>query len=122
MGEHYELGKRGEEEAVKYLEQKGFFIMHRNWHSGRKELDIVARDGEEVVFIEVKTRRNTNFGLPEDAIDYKKIRHIVTSADAYIRRYAVDLPIRFDIITIVGTEPPFEIGHIPDAFLPPQWN
>ena len=96
--------------------------MHRNWHSGRKELDIVARDGDEIVFVEVKTRRNTNFGQPEDAIDNRKMRHILTSADAYIRKYRVDLPIRFDIITVVGTEPPYEIEHIMEAFLPPLWR
>lgn len=119
MSEHYELGKRGEEEAAKYLQSKGLYILHRNWRSGRKEIDIVARDGEEVAFVEVKTRRNTEFGRPEEAIDDRKIRHIVSSADAYVRRYKVDLPIRFDIVTVVGTEPPYVIEHIPEAFFPP---
>ena len=122
MSEHYDLGRKGEDEAVQYLENKGYYIMHRNWRSGKRELDIVARDGNEVAFVEVKTRRNTNFGRPEEAVDNRKIRRIVASADAYVRNYAVDLPIRFDIITVVGAEPPFEIEHIPDAFLPPIWN
>ncbi len=122
MSEHYDLGRKGEDEAVQYLENKGYYIMHRNWRSGKRELDIVARDGNEVAFVEVKTRRNTNFGRPEEAVDNRKIRRIVASADAYVRKYAVDLPIRFDIITVVGAEPPFEIEHIPDAFLPPIWN
>lgn len=122
MSEHYDLGRQGEYEAVQYLENKGYYIMHRNWRSGKRELDIVARDGNEVAFVEVKTRRNTNFGRPEEAVDNRKIRRIVASADAYVRKYAVDLPIRFDIITVVGAEPPFEIEHIPDAFLPPIWN
>lgn len=122
MSEHYELGKRGEEEATKFLQEKGFYIMHRNWRSGKKELDIVARDDEEVVFVEVKSRRNTDYGRPEDAIDAQKIRHIVSSADTYVRKYRVDLPIRFDIVTVVGNEPPYEIEHIPDAFLPPIWR
>lgn len=122
MSEHYDLGRKGEDEAVQYLENKGYYIMHRNWRSGRRELDIVARDGNEVAFVEVKTRRNTNFGRPAEAVDNRKIRRIVASADAYVRKYAVDLPIRFDIITVVGAEPPFEIEHIPDAFLPPIWN
>lgn len=96
--------------------------MHRNWRSGKKELDIVARDGEEVAIVEVKTRRNTDYGRPEDAIDERKIRHILSSTDAYIRKYKVDLPIRFDIITVVGAEPPYKIEHIPDAFYPPLWR
>ena len=52
MSEHYELGKRGEEEAAKYLQEKDYYIMHRNWRSGKKELDRVARDGVEVVFLQ----------------------------------------------------------------------
>ncbi|MBR5804010.1 MAG: YraN family protein [Bacteroidaceae bacterium] len=122
MSEHYKLGKRGEDEATQYLERKGYFIMHRNWRWGKKELDIVARDGEEVVIVEVKTRRNTDYGKPEDAVNEQKIRHILSSTDAYIRKYAIDLPIRFDIVTVVGTEPPYDIEHIPDAFLPPLWR
>lgn len=122
MSEHYELGKRGEEEAVRFLERKGYYIMHRNWRNGKKELDIVARDGEEVAFVEVKTRRNTTYSRPEEAVNATKVRHIVSSADAYIRRYQVDLPIRFDIVTVVGSEPPYEIEHITDAFFPPLWR
>lgn len=122
MSEHYELGKRGEDEAVQYLKGKGYYIMHRNWRCGKKELDIVARDGEEVVIVEVKTRRNTDYGRPEDAVNERKIRHIVSSTDAYVRKYSVDLPIRFDIVTVIGTKPPYDIEHIPDAFLPPLWR
>lgn len=122
MSEHYDLGKRGEDEAVKFLEAKGYYIMHRNWRCGKKELDIVARDGEEIAFVEVKTRQNTLYGRPEDAVDDSKIRRIVSSANAYVHRYMIDLPIRFDIITVVGVEPPYEIEHIPDAFFPPLWR
>lgn len=122
MSEHYELGKRGEEEAVRYLEKKGLYIMHRNWRCGKLELDIVARDGDEIVFVEVKTRRNTYFGHPDEAVDDRKIRRIVSAAGAYVRYYAIDLPIRYDIVSVIGTEPPFEVEHVPDAFFPPMWN
>lgn len=122
MSEHYELGKRGEEEAAKFLAKKGFYIMHRNWRCGKLELDIVARDGGEIVFVEVKTRRNTNFGHPDDAIDDRKIRRIVSAAGAYVRYYSIDLPIRYDVVSVIGMEPPFEIEHVPDAFFPPMWN
>ena len=121
MSEHYELGKKGEDEAARYLQEKGFFIMHRNWRSGKKELDIVARDGEEVAIVEVKSRRNTDYGRPEDAIDERKIRHILSSTDAYVRKFNIDLPIRFDIITITGEAPFFTIEHIEDAFFAPIW-
>lgn len=121
MAEHNKLGKIGEEEAVHYLERKGYLILHRNWRSGHKELDIVASLNHEVVFVEVKTRHATMFGMPEDAVDNRKIRRIVAAADAYLRRYAIDLPVRFDIITIVGSKPPYHIEHIEEAFYPPIW-
>lgn len=122
MSEHYELGKKGEEEAANFLTKKGFYIMHRNWRCGKLELDIVARDGDEIVFVEVKTRRNTYFGYPDEAIDDRKIRRIVSAAGAYVRYYSIKLPIRYDVVSVIGMEPPFEIEHVPDAFFPPMWN
>lgn len=121
MAIHNELGKEGEEKAAAYLQDKGYTILHRNWHAGRKELDIVAEKDKELIIVEVKTRRNEEFGNPEDAVTPRKIRNIVASADAYIKQFAIDLPVRFDIITVVGTRPPFEIEHIEEAFLPPVW-
>lgn len=121
MAIHNELGKEGEEEAVRFLTDKGYRILHRNWRSGKKELDIVAEYGRELVVIEVKTRRNKHYGSPEEAVNERKIRRIVSSTDAYIRKFAIDLPVRFDIITVTGKEPPFEIEHIEEAFYPPIW-
>lgn len=118
---HNELGKEGEEEAVRFLTGKGYRILHRNWRSGKKELDIVAEYENELIFIEVKTRRNRQYGLPEEAVNTQKIRRIVASADAYIRKFAIDKPVRFDIITLTGKEAPFEIEHIEEAFYPPIW-
>ena len=103
MAAHNNLGKEGEEEAVKLLLRKGYSILHRNWRSGKKELDIIATDKlqKNLVVIEVKTRKNSSFGLPEEAINTKKIRHIVASTDAYLRKYKIDLPVRFDIISVI---------------------
>lgn len=122
MAAHNELGKEGEEEATAYLEAHGYTILHRNWRSGRFELDIVAEKDNELIVIEVKTRRNNEYGLPEEAVTSRKIRHIVSSTDSYLKKYAIDLPVRFDIITVVGTQPPFQIEHIEEAFFPPIWN
>lgn len=121
MAEHNELGKEGEEEAANYLLEKGYFIRHRNWRSGKKELDIVAEYDNELIVVEVKTRTDTRFGNPEDAVTDRKIRHIVASTDAYLRKFAIDLPVRFDIITITGKKAPHTIEHITDAFYPPIW-
>ena len=122
MAAHNELGKEGEEEAAAYLKAHGYTILHRNWRSGRFELDIVAEKDNELIVIEVKTRRNNEYGLPEEAVTSRKIRHIVSSTDSYLKKYAIDLPVRFDIITVVGSQPPFQIEHIEEAFFPPIWN
>ena len=121
MAIHNELGKKGEREAIHFLEEQGYRIRHLNWRTGRKELDIVAELENELVIIEVKTRRNQEFGQPEESINEKKIRRIVVAADAYVRKYAIDAPVRFDIISIIGEESPYEIEHIKNAFYPPIW-
>lgn len=121
MAVHNDLGKEGEDEAVRFLKEKGYRILHRNWRSGRWELDIVAEYGGEIIVVEVKTRRNKLFGNPEESIGEQKIRRIVASTDAYLRRFGIDLPVRFDIIALIGTEKPLEVVHIEQAFFPPIW-
>lgn len=123
MATHNVLGKEGEEEAVQCLLQKGYTILHRNWRAGKKELDIVAMDNQQktLVVVEVKTRKNRLFGEPVEAINDTKIRRIVSSTDTYLRKFAIDLPVRFDIIAIVGEKPPFQIEHLEDAFYSPIW-
>ena len=120
MAAHNELGKEGELLAANHLQSEGYVIRHRNWRCGHKELDIVAEKDGTLVFVEVKTRKDVLFGLPEDAVTNGKIRRIVSSADAYLRKYAIDLPVRFDLITIVTGENGLpRLRHIEDAFYPP---
>jgi putative endonuclease len=119
MATHNLLGKEGEEAACRYLLSHDYTIRHRNWRSGHKELDIVALKEDTLVIVEVKTRSTTYFGDPEEAVDWAKIRHIVQSADAYVRQFAIDLPVRFDVMEVTGSEPPLHVEHIPDAFYPP---
>ena len=107
--------------AVAYLEQKGYLIRNRNWRKGHFELDIVAAKDNELIVIEVKTRSNTLFAEPEDAVDLPKIRRTVRAADTYIRLFQIDSPVRFDIITIVGDEINFKVEHIEEAFYPPLY-
>lgn len=106
MAEHNALGKEGEGEAVAYLRDKGYAIRHCNWRAGRLELDIVAEKNGELIVVEVKTRRNEKYGRPEDAVDRLKIRNIVASTDAYLKKFQIDLPVRFDVITLIGANPP----------------
>lgn len=119
MAEHNDLGKSGENAAVAYLEKKGYVIRHRNWRKGHFELDIVAAKSNELIVVEVKTRSSTEFARPEDSIDMPKIRRTVRAADAYVKLFQIDAPVRFDIITAVGEKGDFKIEHIKEAFYPP---
>lgn len=119
MAEHNELGKQGEEEAIKYLRQSGYKILKHNWRYDKYEIDIIAQDEEYIVFVEVKTRSSHEWGNPEDAVSKGKIKRIVEAADFYLREHDIDMPARFDIMAIVWTGKKFEIEHIDDAFLAP---
>lgn len=121
MAQHNIQGQEGENTASEYLIQKGYQILHRNWRCGHKELDIVAQKENTIIFVEVKTRKNTLFGSPQDAVNDKKIRRIISSADAYIKFYKIDNPIRFDIVSIITDEGNKMIEHIEEAFYSPIW-
>ena len=118
MAAHNELGKWGEEIAAAYLQKKGLRIMQRDWKSGHRDIDIIATDGECLIFVEVKTHRNTDYGSPLEAIDYKKRRNLLASINHYIRSRHIDMPFRCDVVAVVaniGTEP--EVEHIEDIAL-----
>ncbi len=119
MAQHNLLGKSGEEYAAEYLISRGYVVRDINWVSGKYELDIVAYRDATIVVVEVKTRSSIDFAYPEEAVTEKKIRNMVRATDAYMRMFELDMEVRFDVISIVGKEPPFEIEHIEDAFVPP---
>lgn len=119
MAAHNDLGRWGEDKAADYLEEKGYRIVARNWRHGHRDLDIVARKGTVLAIVEVKTRRNTLFGQAETAVDRNKIRQLTIAANTFVKTYMVDADIRFDIVTVVGTDNcNCNIEHIEDAFLP----
>lgn len=119
MAAHNRLGKAGEDAAVAYLKQNGYTILHRNWRKNHLELDIVATNNGELVVVEVKTRTNTDYREPQEAVDWRKVRHIVVAADSYIKHFGIDLPVRFDIVTAIGEQAPFRMEHLENAFYPP---
>lgn len=108
-----ELGRWGEERAVDYLESKGYRILERDWRSGHRDIDIVARNVDSVVFVEVKTRHTNDYGEPYEAVNYQKRRNLLSAINHYIKYKHLDLHARFDIISIVAQdmEKP-EIEHI----------
>lgn len=112
------MGHWGEDMAEKFLKERGYRILDRNWRLGHRDLDLVAVDADELVIVEVKTRQSGDFLAPELAVNKTKIRNLRIAADAYIRQKQIDMPARFDIITITGSPEGYEVDHIERAFLP----
>lgn len=115
--QHLQEGSWGEDVAVDCLVAKGYALVERNWRLGHYEIDIVMQHGSQLVFVEVKTRSCPDAD-PVEAVDRKKRARIVSSADVYLRHYAVPLEYRFDIVSVTGTPQNFAVEHIPDAFFP----
>ena len=115
MNQTQKLGREGEQIAATLLETKGFAIVARNFRYKRSEIDLVARKEKLLVFVEVKTRTNLNFGQPETFVTANQRRQIHAAAGEYIHQTDWPHDIRFDIIAITHGSPP-QILHIEDAF------
>lgn len=118
MAEHNDLGQKGEELALKYLQKSGYIITQRNWRFGRAEIDLIAEKDGFVIFVEVKTRANNYFEEPEKAVTRRKQSQIIKAADAYFKETDCQLESRFDIITVVFEKNKELINHIEEAFYP----
>jgi putative endonuclease len=112
------LGKNGEQEAVKFLEEKGLTIMEINWRTGKLEIDIIAKDKEELVIVEVKARATNAFGEPEVFVNKRKQNHLIKAANAYILQKDFIGETRFDVIAITEKNSQLMVKHIPNAFAP----
>lgn len=112
-------GKEGENLALAHLLNKGFMLLERNWKYGQKEVDLIMKDQDAIVFVEVKTRKQTAYGFPEEFVDMKKQSNLVHVASAWMDQMEYEGEIRFDIVTLLqkkGSSP--TINHIQDAFFP----
>ena len=119
MASHNDLGALGEKIALEYLLEKNYQILETNWVCGHKEVDIIAKDGDTIVFVEVKTRHSTCLVEPEATVDVYKQRHLIWAANSFVNRYQYDNDVRFDIIAIViDKNNEKRIEHIEDAFYP----
>ncbi len=106
-------GRLGEELAVRYLLGLGWRVLARNFRTRGGELDIVAEEAETLVFVEVKTRATTRRGLPGEAVTSVKAQRLVRAAAAYLTHVgAWNRPCRFDLVAVVGSQPPFAIDHL----------
>ena len=106
-----ELGNEGEEQACKFLEGKRYKIIERNFNCNFGEIDIIAQDKKELVFVEVKTRTNTDYGLPSEAVTKKKINHLLKTISYYLYiKKITNKNIRIDVIEIYKSEN--KINHL----------
>ena len=119
MATHNDIGALGEQIALEYLLERKYQILETNWVCGHKEVDIIAKDGDTIVFVEVKTRHSTCLVEPEATVDVYKQRHLIWAANSFVNRYQYDNDVRFDIIAIViDKNNEKKIEHIEDAFYP----
>ena len=112
------IGQCGEETAVKILKKNGYKIIERNYRTRQGEIDIIAQDGEYTCFVEVKFRKNDDFGDPGDFIDERKQQKIIKTAQYYaVKKGIYDTPMRFDAVLITaGTGKKINAEVIKDAF------
>jgi putative endonuclease len=106
-------GRKYEKFASEYLENKGYTILERNWNAGHKEIDIIAIKDKTIVFVEVKSSRNLNFGHPSERVDKKKRDNLINAAEQYIiDKNLKNCDFRFDLITFLDGK----LEHYPNAW------
>lgn len=114
MSTHIDSGKHGEHLAVDYLKAEGYEIIAVNWRYKYWEVDIIARDGIYLVFVEVKSRSGDRYGAPSDFVDIKKQRNLIQAAEEYLELINYQGEIRFDIVSVyLGSN---KLKLIKDAF------
>jgi len=118
MADTHEFGRRAEQLALNFLMAKGYKILHTNWRFYQKEIDIVCTNGEELIIVEVKARTCSVFPFPGEVVPPSKQRNLVSAAEAYIFKYDINLPARFDLVAIVNNSSGFDIEHIENAWYP----
>jgi putative endonuclease len=111
------LGDTGERAAAEYLEGKGYRVLHRNYRFGRGEIDLIARKGGTIVFVEVKTRSTDSYGEPEEAVTPAKVRQIRRIASAWLAQRRIgECDCRFDVIAVLSEGGRLTVRHTEDIF------
>ncbi len=118
MAELHDTGKKGEALAVAHLQKHGYQVLETNWRKGSLEVDIIAKKEDILVIAEVKTRRTSYFGEPEEFVTRAKQKNLIRAANLYININNLDLETRFDIISVLMNEDQHKLHHIEDAFYP----
>ena len=118
MEESYLLGKLGEETAASYLKDRGYDIIARNYRYRRAEIDLIARKGDTLAIIEVKTRTGTSLERVLEAVNRRKRERLVEAADHFLNSNRLQVNTRFDIIWVTRIKKDLRLEHIKDAFYP----
>lgn len=119
MTNQQDQGQAGEEMATVFLQNKGFQVLERNFRAGQSEIDLIGMDKDCLVFVEVRLRKNADFGLPEQTLSKAKINAIKRGAEAYMRKHNWLGDVRFDVIAIIQ-KPDLDIEHFMDVFYWPR--
>lgn len=107
------IGKFGEDRVAEYLQENGYKILDRNFNCKMGEIDIIALDKEEIVFIEIKTRMNNSYGLPSEAVNKQKLKHIYKTAQYYLYiRNLENENTRIDVIEVYIKNNKIQINHL----------
>ncbi len=106
-----DLGRKGEDLAENYLAEKGYEVIGRNEHVGHSDIDILARDGKTLVFVEVRTKSDRNRGMPEETLNQTKLQRMRKTAEIYMAWHKYNGPARLDAVCII-LEKEGRISHI----------
>lgn len=118
LGEKKKIGNLGEELATKYLIKNGYEIIARNFQCKIGEIDIIAKDKNEIVFIEVKSRKILSYGMPAEAVDENKKKHIYRTAQYYLLiNNILNIFTRIDVIEVYMMNRKYKINHIKKAII-----
>lgn len=119
MSQSKEVARIGERLAAQYLEERGYQILEHNYRLRTGEIDLIAKEGERIVFVEVKTRRTLKFGVPQAAVTLTKQKQISKLALSYLQTHdMLNVPCRFDVVAIIlsSKSTPPKLEHIQNAF------
>ena len=117
MADHNDFGAKAEQLAAEYLDKKGYKILATNYRNSYGEIDIIASSDDLIIIIEVKARGTNLFMEPQDAVNRKKIKSLIATADTFMKERNLDKEVRFDIISILPDQQgKLQITHLQDAF------
>lgn len=116
MSESYQLGRKGEAEAARFLTQNNYKILEKNYRYRKAEVDLIVQKNKTLIAVEIKTRSSDFFGNPALFLKTKQQQRIVEAINYYVKHNNLDVEVRFDVISIVKNKGGFEIQHLKNAF------